>query len=193
MISHIRKGDFIVKESSINGGGNGLFAKRDIPSGKVLPYTGIIKKTKDTNQEDVDTYYMSATYIDEEGIQKTYRGFISDANPLQESLKDNPISTMAAYVNEASDRPPNCIFATRLDTNPEYIKDCYKNSTHAVLVYLVVTNDIKKGTELFTLYGSQYSNREYKVWRDRKGYVNSMVEKAIEILQTEFECVESDE
>ena len=181
MISHISKGDFVVKASSIVGGGNGIFAKRDIPAGKLLPYTGIIKKSKDTDGED-DTYYMSATYMGEGDLQKTYRGFISDANPLQESLKSKSIATMAAYVNEASDRPPNCIFATRLDTTPEYIKDCYKNKTPAVLVYLVVTSDIKKGTELFTLYGSQYSNRKYKVWRDRKGYVNSMVEKAIEIL-----------
>jgi len=108
MISHIKNGDFIVKESSIGGGGRGLFAKRDIPAGKLLPYTGIIKKTKDTKEDDVDIYYMSATYIDDDGNQKTCRGYISDANPEQDALIGDSMSKMAAYVNEASDRPPNC-------------------------------------------------------------------------------------
>lgn len=187
MFSNIEDGDFCIKKSKIPGAGNGVFANKDILPGKILPYTSLILKSTDIKDEHDDTYNMTITYMNNEGVQKTLRGFVCDGNPNLSCFKpkkDHVLEIMASHVNEASTSAPNCVFLTRNDVTKEYVKDCFKNGKKAVIAYLVVPEFIPKGTELFTVYGSAYNCRGYKVWRDRKGHMNSLINKAHDILYT---------
>jgi len=56
--------------------------------------------------------------------------------------------------------------------------ETYKNKKIIVSSFLVVPFEVKKGEELFTMYGPSYEKREYKQWRDKNGYKNRLIEEA---------------
>jgi len=92
MVQIIEKKQYIIKESGIPCAGYGLFAKRDISSGTILPYN--------TSEDEDPTYFMAIAYK-ENGKEKTLRNFVTDGNPnLFKGSKKN--LSAAAYVNEAS-------------------------------------------------------------------------------------------
>ena len=106
MVQIIEKKQYIIKESGIPCAGYGLFAKRNIPPGTILPYNTFIKKYSDLSEDEDPTYFMAIAY-NENGKEKTLRKFVTDGNPkLFKGSKKNLSS--AAYVNEASLYPPNC-------------------------------------------------------------------------------------
>lgn len=181
MLNMIKEEDFVIKKSSVPGAGKGVFCKRDIPAGTCLPYTCMIFKSSELPDDVIDTYHMSVSFFTEEGEQKTYRNFVTDGNPKLACFKPynkHKLETTAAYVNECSTYSPNCVFVTDPSVTKDMVKKMYKNKEVGSLVYLVIPEDLTKGTELFTLYGSGYNSRQYKVWRDRRGYVDNLVTKA---------------
>ena len=176
MVQIIEKRQYIIKESGIPCAGSGLFAKKDISPGTILPYNTFVKKYSDLSEDEDPTYFMAIAYK-ENGKDKTLRNFVTDGNPkLFKGSKKN--LSAAAYVNEASLYPPNCVFVTNPLITKENVIETYKNKHILTSSFLVVPFEIKKGEELFTMYGPSYETREYKQWRDKNGYKNRLIEES---------------
>jgi len=107
------------------------------------------------------------------------RKFITDGNP--KLFKSTHLSS-SAFVNEASLHPPNCVFVTNPIITKESIIEAYTFKTKLVSSLLLVPFDLKKGTELFTMYGSGYNSRGYKQWRDRNGFRDNLIEESHRIV-----------
>jgi len=170
------KKDYRIKDSSIPNAGKGIFCKKDIPAGTIIMYNTIVKKNLELPEDEDPTYYMATSYI-ENGKDKTLRNFITDGNPKYFKGKKKHLAT-AAYVNEASEFPPNCVFVTNPTITKEDIIESYKNKRVLQACLLIVPFEVKKGEELFTMYGSHYDHRNYKQWRDRKGLKTKLIDEA---------------
>ena len=163
MVHLIEKKEYTIKDSTIPCAGSGLFSKRDIPAGTILPYNTFVKKYSGLSEDEDPTYFMAISYK-ENGKEKTLRNFITDGNPnLFKGSKKN--LSAAAYVNEASLYPPNCVFVTNPIITKESVINSYKYKKMITSSLLVVPFELKKGEELFTMYGPSYDTREYKQWR----------------------------
>ena len=86
MIHILQDGEFSIKKSTLKGAGMGLFSKT-IRAGTIIPYNTIIKKYNEIPEEEDDTYYMGVSYIDDNGVTKSIRGYIADGNPSQKCFK----------------------------------------------------------------------------------------------------------
>jgi len=175
-IRQIQSSDVILKPSSMPGGGNGLFAKRGIPAGTILPYSTIVTIADDPEMDGTDdTYFMTVTYLNKKNKFRTIGKLVADGNPKLPGLsKMKAVHRMASYANESSNSPPNCIFVDNPAIDREAVYTSLERGTPMVSTLLIVPYDIKRGTELFTLYGSDYQ-RGYKVWRDRRDIKNKMI------------------
>jgi len=175
-IRQIQSSDVILKASSMPGGGNGLFARRDIPAGTILPYSTIVTLADDPEMDEKnDTYFMTVSYLNKKNKFRTIGKLVADGNPKLSGLsKMKAVHRMASYANESSSSPPNCIFVDNPAIDRDAVYTSLERGTPMVSTLLVVPYDLKKGTELFTLYGSDYQ-RGYKVWRDRRDIKNKMV------------------
>lgn len=184
MIRLLEDGDCSIKKSSVEGAGKGLFSKKKLKGGTIIPYNTLIKKYNEVPEDEDDTYYMGVSYVCEKGEPRTIRGYVADGNPNQPFFKRKRNHLVsAAYVNEASSHPPNCVFVS----NPIHTKENLKRLTKSkpelfASCFLVIPWDIEEGQELFTMYGSSYSSRKYKQWRDRKGYKNHLIDSSHAII-----------
>ena len=184
----IQSSDVILKPSSMPGGGNGLFARRMIPAGTVLPYSTIVKLVDDPDIEShEDTYFMTVTYLNNKNKFRTIGKLVADGNPRLSGLAGiKAVHRMAAYVNESSNCPPNCIFVDNPAIDRDSVYKSLARGTPMASTLLIVPHDIKQGKELFTLYGSDYQ-RGYKVWRDRRDAKNDMIIYANDIAEYHVE------
>lgn len=179
----VDKDDVALRNSEIEGAGKGVFCKKDIEAGTILPYYAQIKKLSNVKDEDDDTYFMSVTYVNSEDQTRNIQSMIADGNPTLPSIKRLSRSLRAAsYVNEGSSTPPNCVFVNNICLSKDDIIKAYREKKPIPITLLVVPHDLEKGDELLTMYGSDYE-RDYKVWRDRKGYRDSIVNLAHEIVE----------
>ena len=179
----VDKEDVALRNSEIEGAGKGVFCKRDIEAGTILPYYAIVRKLSDVKEDEDDTYFMSVTYVNEEDKTRNILSMIADGNPTMPSLKKLPRQLRAAsYVNEGSASPPNCVFVNNICLSKNDIIKAYREKKPIPITLLVCPHDLDKGDELLTMYGSDYE-RDYKVWRDRKGYRDSIVNLAHEIVE----------
>jgi len=184
----LEKKDYVIKKSSVPNAGKGIFCKRDIPAGTIITYNTIVKKCIELDEHENPTYHMTISYI-ENGKERSVRKFISDGNPKYFKGSQKHLAA-GAHVNEASQFPPNCIFVTNPFITKEQIYESYKTKNVLPSCFLVVPFELKKGQELFTMYGSCYNDRNYKQWRDRAGYRDRLIEEAHHIMnnnQTELE------
>ncbi len=179
----VDKEDVALRNSEMKGAGKGLFCKRDIEAGTILPYYAIVKKLSEVDEDSDDTFFMSVTYVNSEKKTRNIQSMVADGTPTMSSLKKLPRQLRAAcYVNEASTSPPNCVFVNNVCLSKEEIIKAYREKKPIPITLLVVPHDLDKGDELVTMYGSDYE-REYKVWRDRKGYRDAIVDLAHEIVE----------
>lgn len=181
-IRMVDKDDVALRNSEMVGAGKGVFCKRGIEAGTILPYYALLKKLEEVDNDD-DTYFMSVTYVNDKGKVRNIASMVADGNPILPSMKKLPRNLRAAsYVNEASTSPPNCVFVNNVCLSKNEIVKAYKSATPIPITLLVVPHDLDQGDELLTMYGSDYE-RDYKVWRDRKGYKDSLVNLAHEIVE----------
>jgi hypothetical protein len=180
----IQKNEVEIKPSLQVGAGNGIFAKRRIEEGVVLPYFTLIKVLAETDEnEEDDTYFMEVTYTNDKKKPRNISALIADGNPSIDALKKiSPHLRAATLVNESTTSPPNCIFVNNSILSKKDILSAYTKSVPIPVTLLVTVTSIEKGEELYTLYGGDYA-REYRVWRDRKGIKNSLVCKAYDIVE----------
>lgn len=112
---------------------------------------------------------------------------VADGNPTLPRIKCLPrLFRAASYVNEGSTTPPNCVFVNKLTLTKDIIVKAFRDKKPIPITLLVVPHDLEKGEEFFTMYGND-CERDYKVWRDRKGYREAIVNLAHEIVD---ECKE---
>ena len=111
----VDKDDIALRNSDIDGAGKGVFCKKEIEAGTILPYYAIVKKTSGLDDDNDDTYFMSVTYVNEEDKTRNIQSMVADGNPTLPALKKLSRNFRAAsYVNEASDSPPNCVFVNNI-------------------------------------------------------------------------------
>lgn len=183
----VDKDEVALRNSEIEGAGKGVFCKRDIVAGTILPYYALVKKLSDVTEEDDDTYYMSVTYVNDQNKVRNIASMVADGNPTLPAVKKLSRNLRAAsYVNEGSTSPPNCVFVNNICLSKDDIVKAYREKKPIPITLLVVPYDLDQGDELLTMYGSEYE-RDYKVWRDRKGYKDTIVNLAHEMVE---ECRE---
>ena len=183
----VDKDEVALRTAEIEGAGKGVFCKRDIVAGTILPYYALVKKLSDVTDEDDDTYYMSVTYVNAQNKVRNIASMVADGNPSLPAVKKLSRNLRAAsYVNEGSTSPPNCVFVNNICLSKDDIVKAYREKKPLPITLLVVPYDLDQGDELLTMYGSEYE-RDYKVWRDRKGYKDTIVNLAHQMVE---ECRE---
>lgn len=179
----VDKDDIALRNSEIDGAGKGVFCKRDIKAGTILPYYALVRKLSTVKEDEDDTFFMSVTYVNADDKTRNILSMIADGNPSLPSIKKLTRNLRAAsYVNEASTSPPNCVFVNNICLSKDDIIKAYREKKAIPITLLVVPHDLDKGDELLTMYGTEYE-RDYKVWRDRKGYRDSIINLAHEFVE----------
>ena len=179
----VEKDDIALRDSLVEDAGKGVFCKKNISAGTILPYYALIKKMSDVEEEEDDTYFMSVTYINDKDKTRNILSMVADGNPSIKAIKTLPRQDRAAsFVNEASDSPPNCVFVNNLLLTKNEIVEAYREKKPIPITLLVIPHDLDKGEELYTMYGTDYE-RDYKIWRDRKGFREAIVNLAHEIVE----------
>ena len=179
----VEKDDIALRDSLLNDAGKGVFCKKNIPAGTILPYYSVVKKLSEVDEEEDDTYYMTVTYVNDKERTRNIISMVANGNPSLKSIKALPRQNRAAaYVNEASTHPPNCVFVNNLLLTKNDIVQAYREKTPIPMVFLVIPHDLDKGEELYTMYGRDYE-REYTIWRDRKGYKDAIINLSHEIVE----------
>ena len=176
--------DVEIRTSDQKGAGRGVFAKRTLEEGVILPYFALIKNLEEAEEnEDDDTYFMAVTYVNQYGKPRNIKALIADGNPNIKSIKKiKPHLISTTLVNESSNCPPNCVFVNNSILSKEEIVKAYKESKLVPITLLIVAKQIEKGEELYTLYGGDYE-RDYKIWRDRGGIKNALIDRAHDIVE----------
>lgn len=178
----VDKDDVALRNSEIRGAGKGVFCKRDMPAGTILPYYAVVTKLTEISDDDDDTYYMSVTYVNDENKTRNIASMVADGNPMKPPVKKLQRNLRAAaYVNEASATPPNCVFVNNICLSKSDIVNAYREMKPIAITLLVVPYDLEQGDELLTMYGSEY-DRDYQIWRDRKGFKDTIVNLAHDIV-----------
>jgi uncharacterized protein len=124
----IPENKLVVKRSTINGSGKGLFTKVFIPKGtRIIEYKGAIttwKKVKQTKGENGYIYYVKSNWV-------------IDAAPYPKAL--------ARYANDARGLKR----VKGIINNAEY-------KEYGLKVYIVAKKDIPAGSEILVGYGKEY-------------------------------------
>lgn len=166
-----RNGIFECRKSSINDAGNGVFCSKKVKAGTVLPYYGVaIKDDADSER----TYMMAADYTTAYGKQRTLPNVSVDGDPrLPQIHALEEFKKMACQANEAcSDSTlPNCLLVSNPRISRVDIKRSLVKQVPIPISYVVVVKTLPKGTELLTLYGDDYGDRDYAPCKmDRQTY-----------------------
>ena len=115
-----------IKQSSIVGAGNGLFANKKFKKGDyICAYSGVLVDNEVVNRGDYISQY----------IYQHYNGnYAIDA--------DDELSCYGRYINDSlSKRKTNCEFNQHKDSDYAYVR---------------AVKNIKKGDEIFVKYGPEY-------------------------------------
>lgn len=124
----------VIRLSSIEGAGYGVFAARDLEPGTRFPYLGDVSTLKEFHKERKKTPQARADYAYEADYTKGNRVII-------DALDRH--SCVARYINDSigTGNENNCFFYSDPKIKKSYIKTSRK---------------IKKGEELFVDYGPEY-------------------------------------
>ncbi|ACH46815.1 unknown [Feldmannia species virus] len=180
----IQREDVSTRESQIRGAGLGVFCKKPLEPGTILPMYAVVRKVSEIDSTDDSSYYMSISYTNSRGDKRNLTNIVSDGNPNLPSLKKLPRNMRAAsYVNEASRYPPNCIFISNPMLTKEDVTRAYRYKTPIVSALLVVPRFIGKGEELFTLYGKDFV-RHYSPWSGKDEDTRELQDLAHEIVSS---------
>lgn len=178
----IEREDVMLRDSKIRGAGKGVFCRRDISPGTILPYYVELNKLSECAAGRDERYFMSVTYSNEDDKEKKLSSIVGDGNPRLSSMKSLQREFRAApFVNEASTHPPNCVYVRNPSIRKEDVISAYRQRKPLAITLLVVPYHVEKGEELFTMYGSEYG-RDYPIWKDKNGYMDAINEIAHSIV-----------
>jgi hypothetical protein len=170
--------------------GNGVFCVNDVKAGTILPYYGItIKDEDDTKEAKLDkanyrTYVIAADYTTKFGNQRTARGLSVDGDPRLPQMKTlETFKTLACRTNEAKKGClPNCLLACNPNISRADIKRSLLKKIPIPVSYIVVIENLPRGTELLTCYGDEYGEREYDPCKLNRRQSRQLVDKAYRYL-----------
>jgi uncharacterized protein len=118
----------VIKKSTINGAGKGLFTKKFIPKGtRIVEYKGKVSTWKEVDHDNGHNPYIY--YIN--------RNYVIDAKPLPK--------TFGRYANDASGLRK----LKSIKNNARYVIDNFR-------VYIEAIKDIPAGGEILVRYGKEY-------------------------------------
>lgn len=187
MVFLLNKGGvFQLRPSSIRGAGNGVFCARKVKAGTILPYYGItiiddVDVDDDTlNSDDYRTYVVSADYVTKFGNHRTAKDLSVDGDPrLPQIQKLEAYKKLACQINEAGKGSlPNCLLVSNPNISRSDIKRSLAKQVPIPVTYIVVIEDLAKGTELLTFYGDKYSGRSYRPCKMNRQTYGEMVDRA---------------
>ena len=148
-LEHLSK-DFEVKPSTIEGAGDGLFAKRDLPEGYFIPYSGTHHATYDFDESN-DAYVIQAhnrqashficggKIIPNNGLVFTDQTLWIDGGGEWDAPKIND----PAYNQVISNEVYNVEFLSEIEVD---------DSVRFIGVIARLTRDVKQGDEFFVNY-----------------------------------------
>lgn len=176
-----RDGLFVVKASDQGpDSGNGVFCVEDVKAGTILEYTGVVFKELKAPKDMDRVYTVACDYYNSKGKARTSEIYSIDGNPHNEpiaSLKEH--KKIGCQINEASrGGNPNCMFTTNPFLTKTSFKDAFTNQTVVTATLIVIVEDLSAGTELLTMYGDDYGDREYKPCKMKRKHQDIMIDKA---------------
>jgi hypothetical protein len=133
---------FRVGTSALPGAGNGLFAKRDIPSGLTLAYTGPVFPSSEIPEDTIFPHGIEATISCVVGDCSVSRRFVVNG------VNDGAVTCYAALINDARGQSPSHVVSLSFerDENP--------------IVLLQFIEDASAGSEIYFDYGADYPWKE---------------------------------
>lgn len=187
MLSHLSFEDMMMTApSGYDHAGTGVFARRSLVPGILMPYTGIAKYVDST----ISDHMVGSTYYRDGDCRqrRCLKGVGLDGNPRDEAmLAVNPSYTFAAFVNEHlesdSTNKVNCI----LVVNPFVTADDMRTSLHQQLpivgAFMLIIRPVTPGQELLTHYGSffssagSYTRSDFKVDERTRDFLSDVLNK----------------
>lgn len=180
-----RDGLFEVKASDQGpDSGNGVFCIDDVKAGTILEYTGVVFKESKAPKDMDRVYTVACEYYNSKGKARTSEIYSIDGNPHKEpiaSLEEH--KKIGCQINEASRGVnPNCMFTTNPLLTKTSFKDAFANQAVVTATLIVIVEDLSAGTELLTMYGDDYGEREYKPCKMKRKHHELMVDKAYDLV-----------
>lgn len=147
--------------------GNGVYCVNDVKAGTILPYYAITISDDDEidsdslNNDSYRMYVVSADYTTAFGNQRTAKGLSMDGDPrLPQIQKLETYKKLACQTNEAGHGSlPNCLLVSNPSISRADIKRSLLKQVPILVTYVVVIENLPRGTELLTCYGSDYGER----------------------------------
>ena len=174
------------KSEQGNNAGKGIFCVKAVKAGTILPYYGIAISDEDDvhddtlNMENYRTYVVSADYTTAHGNQRTAKGLSMDGDPrLPQINKLEAYKKLACQINEAGEGfLPNCLLVSNPNISRADIKGSLAKQVPIPVTYIVVIEDLPRGSELLTCYGSDYGERPYKPCKMNRRTYREMIDRA---------------
>lgn len=169
--------------------GNGVFCKEDVKAGTILEYTGVVFKESKAPKDMDRCYIIASDYYNSNGKARTSETYSIDGNPHKEPvLSIEGRKKIGCQINEAPrGSDPNCMFTINPFLTKNSFKDAFVSKEPMTATWIVIVEDLPSGTELLTMYGDEYGDREYKPCKMKRKYHDLMVDKAYEFTDTLFE------
>lgn len=137
----------------------GLFAKRTLPTGTILPYPCIAEPVRTEDRK----YNLAAEYCDmRTGKYTSIPTLELNGDPALFADRYDAAWTFAARINEPSKHAQNCHMIVNPALNKNSIWQSFMNETLIVAAFAVTSEPVQQGAELLTHYGDGYS-RSYRV------------------------------
>ena len=160
--------------------GNGVFCKEDVKAGTIIEYTGIVFKESKAPKDMDRVFTIACDYYNPKGKARTSETYSIDGHPHKEpvvSLEER--KKIGCQINEASKgSDPNCMFTINPFLKKNSFKDAFVSKEPITATWIVIVEDLPSGTELLTMYGDDYGDREYKPCKMKRKCHDLMVDKA---------------
>ncbi|CAM9790644.1 unnamed protein product, partial [Ectocarpus sp. 13 AM-2016] len=166
--------------------GSGVFCAKDVKAGTILPYYGItisdeVDVDDDTSGRDnYRTYVISTDYSTKYGTRRTAKGLSVNGDPrLPRIQKLEKYKKLACQINEASEGClPNCLLTTNPHISRADINHSLLKKVPIPIAYIVVVEDLPRGTELLTWYGNDYGERAYSPCKMNRRTYRQLADRA---------------
>lgn len=190
-----RDGVFEVRTSNQGEhAGNGVFCVEDVKTGTILPYYAVSFKESRASKDMERTYVIGGDYNNSKGNPQTSMTYSVDGNPFIEPILSlSEYKKLGCQINEASKGSKvNSIFTLNPFLHKGSFKESFTKQEPIVAALIVVIEDLSAGTELLTMYGSDYSDREYDVCKMKRKEHDRLVEIAYSFTDALFEKKQSE-
>jgi len=157
-----------IRPSTVEGGGMGLFAARDIPAGSLMgPYRGQITLESTFNRDvppelraRINRYAFSTTNVKNPGV------YVLDPTWGTGMWSPEPSPGRRNMVAAANEPP----FGTRANVRARWVSnegglDPYQDP-NVLCIFFEACHEIRAGSEIFVRYGEVYDRQGYTVGDD---------------------------